>query len=326
MRPSTHRRSSPLLIDVIDVGKGFVLICLSVVVSATLGGCQSKRSMVLNDTDIMFQNGQYARALTDYQEAVRKGLDSEESERAWFNIGTCYTMMKQYSDAVDAYRKYLERYPNGRYRVEAGEALGKIERGLDSERAEQVARHREIEGAIQDAENKVQGDTKDAKAHYDLADLYWQAGRYVDSADSYGRAIGLNKDYLTDPVLVYRVRVTDSGRVVPKTGSLGADEFGNDGPLRVRSTDTRTIAGFDDWSDKRTVAVSGRVDNTSAKGYGPVTVEVNLYALRGELLGNASKSIGKIPGGESRDFVVELTVLGNVRNVGRTECRLTYDW
>ena len=290
-------------------------------------GCRTTQPRVhLSETDTIFQDGQYARALTDYQVSLRNGLNARDAEHARFHIGVCYTMMKRYSNAVDAFQEYLEKYPEGRYVMEAGEALQKIEQVLGEDQKRWAATYQALAADIKEGEAEAAANPKSLQAHYRLADLYWRAGRYLESAESYARVIRMNESYLTDPVLVYRVRVTDSGKVVPKVGSLGMDQSGNEGPLRVRTTTYRVASDFSDWSDRRSAVVSGTVQNTSARSYGPAQLQVNLLNLRGEILGSQKTGIGRLRGGESEGFLIEIPLSGEIRNVSRYECRLTYDW
>lgn len=60
-----------------------------------------------------FQEGNYDKARTDFQNFLSAYPDSEYSDNAQFWVGECYFFEKKYESAILEYEKVTKNYPNG---------------------------------------------------------------------------------------------------------------------------------------------------------------------------------------------------------------------
>jgi len=274
--------------------------------------------------DEHFIQGDYARALTDYRIAINRGLPAEEEEKALFRLGAAYYQMKAYADAKEALQEYLDKYPVGVFSERAKRLLDVIHNQWEQEQQERAEEYRTLMKEIDTREEVVKESPKDPKVHYELADLYWRAGLWDDSAREYAAAMRYNPAYETDPLVVARVRMLDDGTVIPKVPIVGSDIFGNEGPLRIESTQSKIVSELDYRGESRIVLISGYVVNRSVRTYGPVSVQVSLLDLNDAVINSRVVSVGRIAGGERSRFDARLLVYGSALNVQRYECKLIY--
>lgn len=296
-----------------------------VLVLSVLVGCATPPPIgKLTQADRYFEKGNYARALTDYRNALAGTLSPGEEERARYRMGAAYFHMKAYADAGDALRDYLAEYPEGAYRPEARGLLEQIRTGWESRQQERTQEYQALTSAIRDLEQQASTPKADPKIHYQLADLYWRAGMWQESAEAYRIAMGIDPAYETDPVVVSRIRLTNDGRVVPRHPVVTSDIFGNQGPLRIEGAKSQVVSELDYRGESRIFLVSGEVVNHSVRSYGPVDVQVSILDLQDRVINSRVVHVGHLQGGERRQFDVRLLVYGSPINITRYECKLLY--
>lgn len=278
----------------------------------------------LEQADRQFEEGNYARALTDYRNALAGTLSSSEEDRARYRVGAAYFHMKAYADAAEALRTYLAEYREGTYRPEARALLKQIQEGWESRQEERTQEYQELVDQIEKLEKQAGATEQDATAHYQLADLYWRAGLWQQSAEEYRIAMRADPAYETDPVVVSRVRLTDNGRVLPRLPVVTSDIFGNEGPLRIEGAKSQVVSELDYRGESRIFLVSGEVVNHSVRSYGPVDVLVSILDLQDRVINSRVVHVGRLQGGERRRFDVRLLVYGSPTNITRYECKLLY--
>lgn len=290
-----------------------------------LAGCAAPEPVGnLHQADRYFEEGNYARALTDYRNALSGVLTPAEEERARYRVGAAYYHMKAYADAGEALREYLEEYPRGLFRPEARQILESIEQEWESRQDERAREYKELLARIEELEKKESEGVKDPKVHYQLADAYWRAGLWQESAREYQIAMQKNPAYEMDPVVVGRVQLTDDGRVVPRPPIVTSDIFGNEGPLRIENAKSQVISELDYRGESRIFLVSGDVVNRSVRAYGPVDVQVSILDFQDRVINSRIARLGRLEGGERRRFDARLLVYGTPANITRYECKLMY--
>jgi len=279
----------------------------------------------LDQADQFFEEGNYARALTDYRIALGGPLHPTEQERARYRMGAAYYYMRAYADAAEALEGYLVDYPRGVYRPEARRFLQAIREGWESRQQERAEEYQNLMTQIEELEKKIAGNGRDARVHYELADLYWRAGLWEKSTHHYAVALRENPAYETDPLVVGRVRMNNAGSILPRYPVVTSDIFGNEGPLRIENAKSQVVSELDYRGESRIFLVSGDVVNTSVRPYGPVSVQVSILDFEDRVINSRVVGVGRLEGGQRGRFNVQLLVYGSPINITRYECKLIYE-
>lgn len=73
--------------------------------------------MLFEEANILCNNKEYTKAIDIYKKCID---NDEQTERAYYNLGTCYIKTKEYNKAVDAFRAVLkinDVYANAYYNL-----------------------------------------------------------------------------------------------------------------------------------------------------------------------------------------------------------------
>jgi tetratricopeptide (TPR) repeat protein len=72
---------------------------------------------LFNEANILCNNKEYTKAIAIYKKCID---NDEETEQAYYNLGTCYIKMKEYNKAIDTFRTVLkinDTYANAYYNL-----------------------------------------------------------------------------------------------------------------------------------------------------------------------------------------------------------------
>lgn len=73
--------------------------------------------MLFEEANILCNNKEYTKAIDIYKKCID---NDEQTEQAYYNLGTCYIKTKEYNKAVDAFRAVLkinDVYANAYYNL-----------------------------------------------------------------------------------------------------------------------------------------------------------------------------------------------------------------
>jgi len=127
-----------------------------------------------------YLRGEHAAAAGLFDEIARVG--GPEAEEALFMAGRAHEDAGETARAVDAWSRYLERFPQGRW---AREALLRVSRHADAEQAE-----RGLERVLE----RGADDELAARALHELAERLSSEGRPGEAAERYARLIERHRD------------------------------------------------------------------------------------------------------------------------------------
>lgn len=80
---------------------------------------------LFNEANILCNNKEYTKAIAIYKQCID---NDEQTEKAYYNLGTCYIKMKEYNKAIDTFRTVLkinDTYVNAYYNL--GYAYSRID-------------------------------------------------------------------------------------------------------------------------------------------------------------------------------------------------------
>jgi TolA-binding protein len=74
------------------------------------------------------QKRDYSRAISVYEDLIKREPKGSMSGCAWFSIGRCYQELKRYKEAKDAYQRVIKDFPKSNWVEEANSQIEKIGR------------------------------------------------------------------------------------------------------------------------------------------------------------------------------------------------------
>ncbi len=156
-------------------GQAKIDACTRLIESGRLSG--NYREGAFNNRGNAYSDlGQYARAIQDYDEAIRL---NPNDDKAFYNRGGAYYGLRQYARAIQDYDEAI-RLTNDAYAFSnRGNAYGNLG---------QYAR------AIRDYDEAIRLKPNDAYAFYDRAGAYYGLGQYARAIKDYDEAIRLTDD------------------------------------------------------------------------------------------------------------------------------------
>lgn len=163
------------------------LICLILCVSLPLIGSLAYAEMPLViDADKQydfaqhyFKNGEYGRAIDEYQRFIYFFPNDERVERADFQIAMAYYLSRQYPEAIDAFREVIRKYDGSRLAVESYYKL-----------SDSYMRHHQLDAAIVTLHNLLTlSDSAVVRdeAFYRLGWIYIEAGLWDNARSNFNK-------------------------------------------------------------------------------------------------------------------------------------------
>lgn len=73
--------------------------------------------VLFEEANILCNNKEYTKAIDLYKQCID---NDEQTEKAYYNLGTCYIKIKEYTKAIDAFRTVLkidDTYANAYYNL-----------------------------------------------------------------------------------------------------------------------------------------------------------------------------------------------------------------
>ncbi|MBN1901501.1 tetratricopeptide repeat protein [Candidatus Sumerlaeota bacterium] len=274
-----------------------------------------------------FHNHKYESAVTKYQYLFHHHPESDKKQYFLFQKGLSLYLLRSYHDAEKTFKEYLDLYHDGLYQAESNAYLTKIE-ALRAEREKNyVLQREEIKGNVDLLRLMVERNPYDAQVHYELANHLWDLGDYNEAAKHYLKAGEIDAALKESELIKNRLMINGQGDVIPITPALQRELEREKNPLvvfDVHSYQQRTKPDYLGAS-KAFQTVSGKVRNQSKQAIHRVSIAVNFYNVRHELLDTQNFYVGTMGPQEVRAFLVKGQNFDNLYNIDHFECLSYYN-
>jgi tetratricopeptide (TPR) repeat protein len=273
-----------------------------------------------------FQNHKYESAVTKYQYLSQNHPEIEKKQYFLFQKGLCLYLLRSYHDGEKTFKEYLDLYPEGLYKAECQAYITKIEVLRAERERTYVLQREEIKGDADLLRLMIDRDPYNAQVHYELANLLWDLGDYNEAAKHYLKAGEIDAALKESELIKNRLMINGAGDVIPITPEIQKDMDREKNPLvifDVHSYQQRTKPDYLGAS-KAFQTVAGKVRNQSKQAIRGISIVVNFYNIRHELLDTQNYYIGTMGPREIRAFLVKGQNYDNLYNIDHFEC-LTYN-
>lgn len=271
----------------------------------------------------MIKAGEYSQAIPRLVQVTNDFAGTAAATDAWYFLGVAYYEISGYSHAVEYFREYLGRAPEGRHAGEARTALETIANGTPRALVRQAD-----DGQIEAARQRSAAAPDNLAHALDLANLLWEAGRYAEAGDVYRALMPRWPRLADDMTLRSRIERQADGTYLVLTPEVVSQRLAEAQPLILMNTASFTSgretlmarSGRDIYYN-----VTGEALNRSSTALKDVRVFVTLYGLGSVVYDTQTVYIGPLAPGARRAFSVRFSNFENLDNVARYACEGTFE-
>jgi tetratricopeptide (TPR) repeat protein len=295
-------------------------VLFGLLVLLQLTGCQwaHKQTRSNNIVREHFEARDYDLVITNaiqYRLSKPKGTNAEENQ---YLLSRAYYETNNFYSAYSEFQKYLEKYPNGRYKNKASKYLNEIYT-LKARSAVKTEKEKELEQKIVNLKQKITKEADNVELNMELAEAFWQLGEYDDAVQTYARVIEIDPAMRRDALIQARLEFRPDGTVIGK--ALGTSYTSEKGAAKLEFNDLHDYKS----RDPATYHVTGRIKNNGDITATNVQVSVELFDISSKIIDTKTEKIGKLIPQEERSFSIRFKNPGrSVENVRRYECKAIY--
>ncbi|MBM3334573.1 hypothetical protein FJY63_07915 [Candidatus Sumerlaeota bacterium] len=254
--------------------------------------------------------------------------NAERREEALIDLALAYQKMQAYRDAENAFRRYQEEFPNGRFVELVQQSLARIAQNADQRNqklAEEVAAAQKDVLRLRAELDKAPGS---AERWVALGNAHWKLGQWKSAGEAYLKGIEIEPKLRDEPLLKERLIFDLNGNLVPITDPQERVRLEQERePLVIEDLHEYTSRGVDDFvaARRRFYMVTGTVRNRSTRPVLGVQVEVTFLDSLGRILEVGTASVGTLYPLESRPFVVRAGLDAEAMgNIARYRCQTLF--
>jgi tetratricopeptide (TPR) repeat protein len=256
------------------------------------------------EADEYFKRGQYKTALVKYSSYVYSPFsDKKNIDYARYRLGLCHYLLGQYGESKETLRSLLEESANFSMADEARELVKKSEIQIQTAQDDLDQSRRAIELKIAQLEQKVQSQPNSGQTHYQLADLYWDAGLFTQSIQEYKKAVESDPALLKGDTLRNRVRITRDGEYKLRDPMLDLTQTGD---VIVEDARIDRVTRSNWLGESETLRVTGYVVNNGVRDVGNVQIEVTIKDIWDAIQGTRVLHIGELHAGSKKPFMIRM--------------------
>jgi len=284
----------------------------------------------LEEARRMIEAGDYGSVLPRLLYLVGQYPDSKAAVDARYWLGVCYYKISSYRDAIDLFRDYLELAPNGEF----AEASAKYEAQLLEEYEKKFWTDRRLHARITQLKDVLEGNPKDLKAQWELADLLWKRGDYDEAGMMYAMFVEQHPAYANDQTVQGRIEFLPSGEfMVLSPAEIQRRDIEKrplvitnvsawrGGRSQIASSSFGSVA-FDQSAEY--YVVTGQLTNRADSVLYGVQVFITLYGVGNVVFDARTVNFGRLNPGDTRAFSVRFRNFDNIYNISRYECTATF--
>lgn len=267
-----------------------------------------------------YEEGDYPRALVTIENVLDRMGASPEREELVFIRADSYFQLRNFHDAAPAFDRYLEEYPEGRYRAIVTQAQIR----LPAEQSEpQSAAAERLEAARRDLDQLLALEReypRDPQIKYLIGNLHYQTGDYRRAGRAYFAAQSLEAAYKEKDLIRERLYIDAAGQPQAMAPADLARLAREREPLVVFDVYPYRERGDDSLNARLVYAnVSGKVRNQGERTLHDVALEVRFQNAAGDVLDVEIVPIGTLPPGGVRAFLASAHHYDNLFNITRVE-------
>jgi tetratricopeptide (TPR) repeat protein len=295
-------------------------VLFGLLVLLQLTGCQwaHKQTRSNNIVREHFEARDYDLVITNaiqYRLSKPKRTNAEENQ---YLLSRAYYETNNFYSAYSEFQKYLEKYPNGRYKNNTIEYLNEIY----TQKAKSVSKtekEKDLEQKIVNLKQEIAKDTENVELSMELAEAFWQLGEYDSAVQTYARVIELDPAMRRDALIQARLEFRPDGTVIGK--AAGTSYTSEKGAAKLEFRDMNSYIS----RDPSAYHVTGRIKNNGDITATNVQVSVELFDIGSKIIDSKTEKIGKLIPQEERTFSIRFKNPGSsVENVRRYEYKAIY--
>lgn len=277
----------------------------------------------LQAAERMMRAGEYSQAIPRLVQVSNDYPGTDAATESWYHLGVAYFEIAGFSNAVEYFREYLRLAPKGEF---AGEAQARLET-IANGTPRALVRHATGD-RIEAARRQVASEPDNLAFALELANLYWEAGRYEEAGQVYRGLLPKWPKLEQDMTVRSRVERQPNGSYVVLTPEVVAQRLAEAQPLIVMNTASFTSgrntlsarSGKDIYYN-----VTGEAVNRGSTPLKDVRIFVTIYGLGSVVYDTQTVYIGGLAPGVRRAFSVRFSNFENLDNVARYACEGTFE-
>ncbi len=268
----------------------------------------------------MVKGGEYSLVIPRLQQLTMEFPSDPAAIEARYYLGLSYFNIGGYDQALQYFREYAELAPQGE---NAESAKSYIQRMTENAPATPT----EVDVKIRDALARAATNPDDAAIKMELANLYWDAGRYAEAGKVYQELLAKWPNLMNDTVVRTRVALEKDGTLTVLSPQETERRFHEKEPLQIFNVSSFRSGRFEDWNAtarERYYNVAGQAVNQSERPLEDARITVTIYGMGQMVFDTQTVSLGTLQPGEVRAFSVQFSKFDNIFNVTRHECVGTF--
>ncbi len=284
---------------------------------ATDGYAASKQ---LAEAKRMVKGGEYSLVIPRLQQLTSQFPGDPAAIEARYYLGLSYYNIGGYGEAVQNFKEYAELAPQGENAASAKEYVQRMTESAPSTPTE-------VNDKIRDALARAEAKPDDAAIKMELANLYWDAGRYAEAGKIYETLLAKWPNLMNDTVVRTRVAREKDGTLTVLSPQEAERRYREQEPLQIFNVSSFRSGRFDNWNataSEKYYNVAGQAVNRGEHPLDDVRVTVTIYGMGQMVYDTQTVSLGSLQPGETRAFSVQFSKFDNIFNVTRHECVGTF--
>ena len=268
----------------------------------------------------MVKAGEYSLVIPRLQQLTTQFPGDQAAIEARYYLGLSYYSIGGYGEALQNFKEYVNLAPEGENAASAKEHIQRM-----TENAPPTAV--EMDQKIADAKARAAANPEDAAVKMELANLFWDAGRYAEAGKVYEELLAKWPNLLNDTVVRTRVTREKDGSYTVLSPQEAERRYREQEPLQIFNVSSFRSGRFDNWNataNERYYNVDGQAVNRSEKPLEDVRVTVTIYGMGQMVYDTQTVSLGTLQPGETRAFSVQFSRFDDIYNVSRHECLGTF--
>jgi len=269
----------------------------------------------------MVEAGEYSLVIPRLQQIISKYPGDPKSIEARYLIGRSYYAVGAYNDALHYLNEYIELAPDGSHAANARDFIAQLTEGKKD------AAPGEVDVKIAELKAKIAAEPENMALQLELANLYWENGRYKDAGPVYAELLQRWPLLADDLAVKRRIDKTADGQITVLTPAEVERRHKEAEPLLIYNTSGFKSGRFEGWpatGNQRYYNVTGQAVNQSQNQINGVSIIVTLYGAGYMIYDTKTVNIGSLRPGESRAFSVQFSQFENIDNITRYECVGTF--